>query len=320
MNKDPHLTLAPPDDAVLCEDAAAPADISWRGWGQIAVAAVRAGLNHKTPSTAAAASFYGLLAFIPAVAAFGASFGYIAGPRALNRQLEAFDDLVPLGVLDLVHKEAARFAQGDSHRLLSAAAFFTLVAVVGASSSVRTLMNGLNTIYRAEETRSFIHRRILSFVFAAGIVAALAADIALVIRSGDFAVGERTLIWPLLRLVLRWASLFAVSVVALTLVYRYGPDRRLARWRWVTPGSMMAASVGLLTSAGMSVYLAQFAHYERTYGGLGSVLALVIWMWASMIVVLGGAELNFAIECKTSAVTDISSRVAARTPEPDPRP
>ena len=135
-------------------------------------------------------------------------------------------------------------------------------------------------------------------------------DVAVVLGSTALLAGDVGSIWEKLRLVVRWLSLFLLAAGLLSLLYRYGPDRRRARWRWVTPGSAIVALASLLGSSLVTVYLARFAQYERTYGGLGSVLGLTVWLWLSMIVVLVGAELNWAIECKTSTVTDVSGRDA----------
>ena len=302
------------------EAAASPAQFSARSWRHIAAETFLKTLHHRAPATAAAASFYGLLAFVPAVAAFGAIFGLLAGPEGLQRQLDAFADLVPASVLEMIRGEAVRFAHGPRERLVFVALVFPLVSLVSATSGVRNLMEGLNTAYHAKERRHWVRRRLLAVAFAAGIAAALAADVALVIRSGDYLSREPDVIWPSLRLIGRWTSLFALSMAALALLYRYGPDRPRARWRWVTPGSALAALIGLLTSAEMSIYLAHFANYERTYGGLGSVLGLALWIWAMMIVVLGGAELNWAMECATTAVTDVSGREGVRAPGPPSDP
>lgn len=301
------LRPEPPGLSSAC-DAESPADLTPRAWRSIVVRAVSSAVKHRAPATAAAASFYGLVAFAPAIGAFGAAIGLFAGPERLNHQLDAFSDLVPASVLGLIRGEAIRFAHGPKERLGFIAAFFALVSLLSTTSAVRCLMEGLNRAYRVEDARHWTRRRLLATAFAAGIAAALVADALLVIRSGDYLSREPDVLWPTLRLIGRWASLFAVSVAALALLYRYGPDRRRARWRWVTPGSIATAAVGLIVSAVMAVYLARFANYERTYGGLGSVLGLVLWIWSSMIVILGGAELNWAMENATSAVTDVSGR------------
>jgi membrane protein len=81
---------------------------------------------------------------------------------------------------------------------------------------------------------------------------------------------------------------------------RYGPSRRLAKWRWISVGSVFATSAWLAVSSLLSSYLGNFANYDATYGALGAVIGLMMWMWLSTIVVLVGAELNSEIEHQTA--------------------
>ncbi len=286
------------------ERAGNPFQFSARGWWDVVVATVTRSLRHRQPSQAAAAAFYALLAFAPGLAAFGSIYGLVADPDRLRARLAAFAEIAPAGALGIVEAETLRFAHGDPHRLLGAASAFGLAALLSATSSVRAVMQGLNTAYGVEETRRWWMRRLLGVSFAAGVTALAASVVALVLKSADIDPGP----WAVVRLVLRWAALFAALAAALAVLYRYAPNRPRARWRWVTPGSALAAAVALATSAGVTAYLAQVATYERTYGGLGSMLGLSVWIWSVLVVVLGGAELNRALEDKTSQDTSISGR------------
>jgi membrane protein len=100
--------------------------------------------------------------------------------------------------------------------------------------------------------------------------------------------------------VVRWPVLLLVLLFGLTLLYRYGPDRRLARWQWVSVGSVLASVTWMVVSYLFSWYLASFANYNATYGSLGAVAGLMVWLWLSTIVVLLGAELNAEIEHQTA--------------------
>ena len=287
------------------EPAGHPGQISRRGWGELLWTAFRCTLRHRAPSQAAAATFYAFLAFVPAVAAFGSLYGVFASPESLQRRLDAFSDLAPRGVLNLVQGEALRFAHEERGELLGAAFGFIVVSLAASTSAVRVLLSGLNVAYGVEETRPWWRVRALCLLFAAGTATLAAGAGWLVMRSadlGDLAPAR------VARLVLRWALLFLTLLVALAIFYRYGANRTRARWRWVTPGSALAAAAGLITSAAVTLYLAEFAAYERSYGGLGSILGLMTWLWSFMTVVLTGAELNRAMETKTSQDTSITGR------------
>ena len=295
--------MTEPDAPARLEDADHPAEISPRGWRELSWAAWRSGSRHEVPAKAAAAAFYAVLSFVPAMAAFGSAYGVFASPDKLRHRLDAFAGLAPSGVLDLAFGIALRFARGEPERLVFATVLFAGFAIATASSSIRALLSGLNTAYRQEEARSWLHRRLLSLAFAALVAVALTAEVVLVIRTGAADDWSRHPALAAVELAGRWILLVGLLVLILALLYRYGPDRRRARWRWVTPGSTVAALAALATSAGVSLYLTRIARYEHTYGGIGALVGLMIWVWSVMVVVLAGAELNWAIECKTAADT-----------------
>src|SRR5579871_1276978 len=83
-------------------------------------------------------------------------------------------------------------------------------------------------------------------------------------------------------------------------LYRYGPSRRKPKWRWVTPGSLAASLLWLLASWLFSFYLGHFANYNATYGSLGALIGLLMWLWITFIVILLGAELDAEIEHQTA--------------------
>ncbi len=108
--------------------------------------------------------------------------------------------------------------------------------------------------------------------------------------------------------------MFVMVIVALAILYRYGPSRRIAKWRWLSVGSVFAARGLAAVSVLFSWYLGNFANYNATYGALGAVVGLMMWMWLSAIVVLVGAELNSEIEHQTAIDSTVGSAQAARRP------
>jgi membrane protein len=101
----------------------------------------------------------------------------------------------------------------------------------------------------------------------------------------------------------RWPFLALLVLCLLSLLYRYGPCRRVAKWHWVTVGSLFATTVWLLASAVFSYYVANFAHYDRFYGSLGAVIILLFWLYISFYIVLLGAEINAELELQTAMDT-----------------
>jgi membrane protein len=101
----------------------------------------------------------------------------------------------------------------------------------------------------------------------------------------------------------RWPILTLGLIVGLAVLYRYGPSRREPKWKWVSVGSLVASVLWIIASALLSLYLEKYAHYDATYGTLGTAIGLMVWMWMTTIVILLGAELNSEIEHQTAADT-----------------
>ncbi len=100
--------------------------------------------------------------------------------------------------------------------------------------------------------------------------------------------------------VLRWPGLALLTMLALAVVYRHGPSRQHARWRWVTWGAAVAALLWIAASLAFSWYMSNLAHYDRTYGSFGAAAGAITWLWMSVVIVLFGAELDAEIEHQTA--------------------
>jgi membrane protein len=103
--------------------------------------------------------------------------------------------------------------------------------------------------------------------------------------------------------ILRWPVLLATIVVSLACIYRYGPSRKDARWRWVTWGSVVGALLWIAASMLFSWYVATFDSYNKTYGSLGAAVGFMVWLWISAVIVLLGGELNAEMEHQTARDT-----------------
>lgn len=167
-------------------------------------------------------------------------------------------------------------------------------------SGVKAMIDALNVINEQHEGRSFIKLNLVALVFTlAGLAAFLLAVAAVVILPLILSpIGLESSTETLTRIG-RWPVLLLILLIGLSLLYRYGPDRRAARWQWVSVGSVFAAVTWIGASFLFSWYLKSFANYNATYGSLGAVVGLMIWLWLSTIVVLLGAEFNAEIEHQT---------------------
>jgi membrane protein len=171
---------------------------------------------------------------------------------------------------------------------------------------MKAIFDALNIIYDEEEKRGLVWLNVVSLFFTICAIAAagLAVTLVVVFPLLLAAFGLTSLDEPIIGY-LRWPVMFVLMIVGLAVLYRYGPSRRLAKWRWISVGSVFAALAWLAVSSLFSWYLGNFANYNATYGALGAVVGLMMWMWLSTIVVLVGAELNSEIEHQTARDTTV---------------
>jgi membrane protein len=173
-----------------------------------------------------------------------------------------------------------------------------------ASSGMAALDTGLTVVNRETETRGFLKRRLLALVLTVfaviGVVLMLALVVALpsVLQSID--VGD---IGKVVIGLARWVLLAALLLFGLGVIFRYGPQRRRPRWRWVTPGTIVAVAVGLAVSIGFSIYVTLMGNYNKTYGSLGAIIVLLLWLYFMAYAVLFGAAMNAELERQTERDT-----------------
>jgi membrane protein len=284
----------------LGEDAArksphSAAERSQPGWFEIAKLSVRSFMDDRIQAVAAAVTFYFLLAIFPALSAFASLYGLVADVGDAQRQMTALAGVLPAGALSVIGDELARLAATDHGALGLAFAASVLISIWSANAGVKALIDGLNVAYEARERRGFVTLTLVSLGFTAGIiVAAAVGGIVLAAAPGVLAS------FGLHRLagfsLLRWPALFVAAAIFFSVLYRYGPCRPRAHWRWITPGGVIAAAGWVGVSALFTWYVGNFGHYDRTYGSLGAIVGFLTWVWLSTMVLLFGAELNAAAE------------------------
>src|ERR1700730_15682169 len=167
---------------------------------------------------------------------------------------------------------------------------------------MKAIFDALNIIYDEEDKSANSYGSMLMslfFTICAIAGAGLAVALVVVFPLITAVFGLTSLDAPIVAY-LRWPLMFVLIILGLAVLYRYGPSRRPPKWRWISVGSIFAASAWLAVSSLFSSYLGNFANYNATYGSLGAVVGLMMWMWLSTIVVLVGAELNSEIEHQTS--------------------
>lgn len=268
-------------------------DIAWRVWGETS--------EDRVMLVAAGATFYLLLALFPAMAAFVSVYGFVADPTTIADQVSYLGGLLPRGGIELIEAQMESLARQDTNALSISFIFGLLVAFWSANNGMKTIFEALNIAYEEREKRSFIKLNFTAFIFTLG---AMLVGILMIVTVGvvPALLGFLNLsrFSEVIIAVLRWPLILIVIGFAIALIYRFGPSRARAKWRWVSWGSGLATVVWVLASWGFSYYLQNFADYNATYGSLGAVIGFMLWTWISSIILLVGAELNAEMEHQTA--------------------
>lgn len=280
--------------------AEAPTDIPASGWRDILWRTYAEVSKDRVLAVAAGVTFYGLLAVFPAVTAFVSLYGLVADPGTVAEQLSAAEGVLPQGAIEIIRDQIVRITTGNETKLGFAFVIGIGLSAWSANAGVKAVFDALNVAYGEDEKRSFIRLNLTSLTFTLGIlvfaVLAIGAVAAIPVILDYLYLGAvaEWLLW-----LGRWPALIAILMIGLAALYRFGPSRHDAKWKWVSPGAVFASVAWLLASILFSWYVASFEDYNKTYGALGAVIALLMWMWLSATIILVGAELNSETERQT---------------------
>lgn len=267
-------------------------DILWRTWEEVQ--------RDRVLAVAAGVTFYGLLAIFPFLTAFVSLYGLVADPATVQDHLQTLSGVLPGAAMEIVGGQMQRLAENDDQALGAGFVIGLLIALWSANAGMKAVFDALNVAYDEDEKRGFVALNAVSFFFTLGAIAfilvAIAALVVVPVVLQWVGLGQQA---ELLIRLARWPILLLLVAVGIAMLYRYGPSRERARWRWITWGAALASVLFIIVSIGFGIYAANFTDYNETYGSLGAVIAFMTWIWLTSTVVLLGAELNAEIEHQT---------------------
>ena len=278
-----------------------PARIPPRGWWQIAKRVSTEVGNDNVSLLAAGLALYALLAAVPGMTVLLSIYGLLVTPEQAAAQMSGLTAPLPEQAASVVTEQIRNLASQQQETLGIGAVVAGLLSLWSARKGMAALITATNVAYDEEEERGFIRRTLTSLGFTAGavigfIVVLLAGvGVSLVLTQLEFGAGVEALLDGV-----RWIFLWCFIVFGLAVVYRWGPDRARPRWRWVTPGSALAALLWVAGSLLFGFYVSNFGSYGETYGSLGGVVVLLMWFYLSGFIVILGAEINAEIENEAS--------------------
>ncbi len=290
-----------PNAARLGRMARRPLDIPWAGWRRVIARTAREVITDRISLSAAGCAFYATLALFPAISMLVSIYGLVFDPATVQPQLAVLQDLLPPAAFHLIADRVQMLVSKPAGTLTFSLVLSIMIALWSASTGVKSILGALNLAYEERERRSFISFQLTALgMTLGGILAAvigLATLVLLPALESFFGVSAYA---ALIARVSGLAALVMFVLLALSLLYRFGPSRRSPSWHWVTPGSAVATLLWLLASALFSFYVQHLASYDATYGPLGAVVGVMMWFYVSAFAVLVGAELNAELELQTT--------------------
>lgn len=281
-------------------EAERPAEIPRAGWRDILLRVKQRLQEHNLSIVASAVAFYVFLALFPTLAAMVTIYGLVSDPAGVEQLITAAGGLLPAEASTFLSEQLKWIASQPPEALGIGLIVSLVLTIWSATKGVRAMITALNIVYDEKESRGFFHLSRLGFVLTLGSILAGITALTLIVGIpavlnffeplGKLEVVVKYAPWPILGLGM---------MLGLAVLYRFGPDRQDAKWKWVTWGSAIATLLWLLGSALFSLFVAKFGNYNETYGSVSAVVVVLLWLQVSAYIILLGGQINAEMEHQT---------------------
>ncbi|ADB37664.1 YihY/virulence factor BrkB family protein [Spirosoma linguale] len=275
--------------------------------------------DNNTSERAASVSYSLILAVFPTVIFFFTLIPFITFIPNLEEQIMGFfREVLPGNTFSSVDTTIRDIVSRPRSGVLS---FGFLLALYSATSGLVALMQAFNSSYHSDERRGFFKVRLVAIGLTFTLAFALILAIVVLIIGGiisdyllHFGLLNNALFINLLAIT-RYLVVFAVFVGTVSVIYRYGPDVRM-KWVFITPGAVTASLLIVLTTLGFSYYVSNFGSYNKVYGSIGTLIALMIWINLISLLLILGFEMNVALyNLEGDRSPDVAAKTTNATPE-----
>ena len=243
-------------------DAANPWTMPWFAWKQITLRTWREAGQDNVGLVAAGVAFYGFLALVPLLGAIVLSYGLVAEPATVIRNMQGLTSVMPGEAAKLVGEQLMNVVKTSDGKKGLGLLLALALALFGARNGAGAVITALNIAYEEEEKRGFVRLNLLTLAMtAAAVVAAIVALVAIAALGHleDLLTGMPDVVAVAGKIV-SYLLLLCVGAAGAGTLYRFGPSRRGAHWLWLTPGSAFSAVLWLLLTIGFGIYVANFGN------------------------------------------------------------
>jgi membrane protein len=274
-----------------------PKKIKTSGWKRILLRVKDRIEEDSLTIVAAGVAFYAFLAIFPALMALLSIYGLAVDPQQAERQIGHLSGMMPEEAFSIIKERVENLISTSGSALGWGTALGILISLWSANAGTKSLFKGIDIAYETQNNRGFIKQNALTLLFTFGAIITLLLSLALIVifpaivntfgLPGNI---EGLVSW------LRWPLLAGIVILVISLIYRYAPDRKTPKFKWVLVGASLATLLWLIASLGFSFYVSNFGNYGEMYGSISAVVILLLWLFLTSFIILLGAEVNSATE------------------------
>lgn len=246
-------------------------------------------------------TYKGLFALSPFFVFLLSLLGLFGASDLVTTTIDRIGNALPPGATDFLQNQLLQIVQSKTAGAFTVGAIISLLlALWGVSGAFRSVMEAMNVMYEIEEDRPFWKQLLISVFLSLGVAALLIFALVLVVFGPE--IGETVAdaaglgsVFQIVWNVVQWPVLIFLVVLAFALVYYYAPDAE-QRFRWISPGSIVAVLLWLVFSLLFSIYVEKSGSFNATYGTFAGIIILMLYIYYSSFIMLVGAQLNQVIE------------------------
>ena len=247
---------------------------------------------------AAQVAFYFSFALFPLLLFLMSLLGIILNDKQdLQEQLFAIlSQVMPASASELVETTLKEVTSNASGGKLT---FGILITLWSASAGIDNMRGTLNEVYNLKETRSWVRAKLTSLLLTIAIGILILLALAFVVYGSEFLDAVTPIDSQYLLQPLEWIVTLVLVLFAFALIYNFAPNHQPLQWKWITPGAIVGVILWVAASGGFKLYLNYFNTYAATYGSLGAVIILLLWLYLSALVILIGGAINAILDEKS---------------------
>lgn len=261
----------------------------------------------RATGLAAEQAYYYMLALFPMLILLLSILPYLSIQP--QEALDFLEDVMPSETTEVFREDIIKLVSEQNRSLLT---FGILGTLWSASNGINAFIHSMNVAFDVQETRSFIKARLLSIVLTLGLTVAFVVALLLPVF-GNVILDYVKMVIPvpgsmeILFSILRWVIAIVIISLVLAVMYRYAPNKHYP-FKQVIPGALVATIMWQLISLGFSFYVTNFGNYSSTYGSLGGVIVLMLWLYLTGLALVIGGEINAIVHRESTPTTRTSKK------------